>query len=198
MPNKFSNKAPDINYLTGIIAGLPDEEPPDGFTQTVMQQISPKQANIWQKFWRLLITPFTVISIRPLHTAGTIILIVGLLFAYKTIWISHIYYPLTANSKTANIKTVNFILDYPSATTVAIIGSFNHWQPEHYHMQKNPTDGTWQLSVKMQPGRHTYAFVVDDNKIIADPRALWEQDDGFGTRNSILTISNGYSDENQT
>lgn len=193
-----SNKNSDINYLTGMIAGLPDEEPPDNFTQAVMQQISPKQVSLWQKIWHLLMAPFAVIAIRPLHAFATIILIIGILFIYKTFLISQKDYPLTANSIISNAKMVNFILDYPSAKTVAVIGSFNHWQPEQYHMQKNPTDGTWQLAVKMQPGRHTYAFVVDDNKIIADPRALWEQDDGFGTRNSILTISNGYSDENHT
>lgn len=201
MKNKISNEDPCIDYLTGMIASLPDEEPPGDFMQAVMQQIIPKPISFRQRFWRFLIAPFTVIAIRPLHAAVTIVLLVGLLFVFKTFWISDNDYPYAASSKNANTKLVNFILDYPSAKKAAVIGSFNHWQPEHYHMHRNLSDGTWQIAVALQPGRHAYAFIIDNTKIIADPRALWEQDDGFGTRNSILTIDNEYdngsSDENR-
>jgi hypothetical protein len=53
------------------------------------------------------------------------------------------------------------------------------------------------LTMDLQPGRYAYVFMVDDSRIIVDPHALWEQDDEFGTRNSIVTIENGNSDENR-
>ncbi len=194
MKNIVLKEDTDINYLTGMIASLPDEEPPGDVMQAVMQRITPKPVSLRRRLWRLLMTPFTLVTIRPLYAAGTMLLVIGLLFVFKTVWMSGNSFQHTASLKNPNSRMVNFILDYPSAKKAAVIGSFNHWQPEQYQMHRNPADGTWQITVELQPGRHSYAFVIDNAKIIADPRSLWEQDDGFGTRNSILTIDNGYPD----
>ncbi len=197
MKDLFSKEAPDIRHLTGLIARLPDEPPPADFTQTVMGHITPKRVSFFRRLRIRLLCPLTAVAIRPLPAAAATAMLVGLLFAFKAFWISPAGYPSTETTGNPLAKTVNFILDWPSAEKVAVIGSFNHWQPEHYRMHRNQSDGTWQLTIDLQPGRHAYAFIVDDSQIISDPRALWEQDDGFGTRNSIITIENGNSDENR-
>lgn len=183
--------------LTALIARLPDESPPADFTQSVMQQIAPKTAGFRGRLWRRLLTPWVVIPIRPLPATAALVLLAGLVIATRSFWMPlHERRPIAEMVHTQT-KSVNFILDWPAAEKVAVMGSFNRWQPEQYPMHRNPSDGTWQLTIKLQPGRHAYAFVIDGSQVISDPHALWGQDDGFGARNSILTIENGNSDEDR-
>lgn len=188
---------PATRHLTALIASLPDESPPADFTQSVMQQIRPKTMGFWKRIqWRLL-TPWALISLRPLPTAVAAALLAGLVIATQPYWIASQRQAPVAKMTHPQTKAVNFMLDWPSAEKVAVMGSFNHWQPEQFPMRRNPSDGTWQLTIDLEPGRHAYAFVIDGTRVISDPHALWEQEDGFGTRNSIITLENGYSDENR-
>ena len=45
----------------------------------------------------------------------------------------------------------------------------------------------WSLSVKLQPGRYEYMFVVD-GRWVTDPNAIAHADDGFGNRNAVLLL----------
>jgi len=193
---EFSSKDSENRKLTGMIARMTDEAPPADFTQKVMQHIRPKRISAWQRLRIRLLTPLAIISVRPLPAVAAATALAGLIVAFNTLWFTHTG-SLPGKGTVAGAEPVNFVLDFPSARKVAVIGSFNHWQPENYQMHRDRNDGTWRLTIELQPGRHAYAFIVDDDRIIADPRALWEQDDGFGTRNSIITIQNGNSDENR-
>ena len=46
----------------------------------------------------------------------------------------------------------------------------------------------WIVSLSLEKGRYEYAFLVDGEKIVPDPSALIDQDDGFGNKNSVLVI----------
>jgi serine protease AprX len=73
------------------------------------------------------------------------------------------------------------------AGQVAVIGSFNGWNPQGYEMSsKSP--GLWQISIPMPPvGSYTYKFLVDDHWV-HDPENLIRVEDGYGGFSSILEV----------
>jgi hypothetical protein len=183
-------------WLRDQIARLPDEPPPMDFTMGIMDRISPKKPGFWRRL-RLRLPVRPAAMMRPIPAAAAVTVLIGIAIAVKIFWISPVVRLPDKIHAHIGTKSVSFVLDWPSAEKVAVLGSFNHWSPEHDTMHRNQSDGTWQLTIELEPGRYAYVFLVDDAKIIADPRALWEQDDEFGTRNSIVTIENGSSDENR-
>jgi hypothetical protein len=196
MKHRDSKEDRDYRWLTGQIARLPDVPPPMEFTERVMERISPKKPGFWRRFrLRLPIPQF--LAMHPLSAAAAATVLIGIGIAVNTLWISPALQSPDQLPSHAGAKSVSFELDWPGAEKVAVVGSFNHWAPEKNLMHRNQSDGTWQLTMELQPGRYAYVFLVDGTRIIADPRALWEQDDEFGTRNSIVTIENGNSDENR-
>lgn len=82
---------------------------------------------------------------------------------------------------------VDFSLEAPSARTVVVTGSFNHWGPGESLSDTNG-DGTWTARVRLPQGVHQYMFVVDDNEWVADPRAERLVDDGFGRTNAVVAV----------
>lgn len=197
MNPKNSDKNQIKRLLIDQIARLPDEAPPLNFTEAVMQRLQPKRVSFLKRLRIRLQTPLAVISLRPLTAGAVVFVLATLLFVYQTVWLQTASKTDHQNVVNDNCSIINFRIDLPSAEKVAVIGSFNHWQPEGYQLSRSLADGTWQLSVSIQAGQYTYAFLVDDCYVMADPSALWDLDDGFGNRNSILTINKGCSDENQ-
>lgn len=85
------------------------------------------------------------------------------------------------------INESTFILNGVIANKVGVAGSFNDWKAETTPMLK--TDNSrWSVTLTLQPGVHQYQFVIDDKLWIADPNATHSVTDGFGNRNSILTV----------
>jgi Glycogen recognition site of AMP-activated protein kinase len=196
MKDRDPIKDREYRWLTGRIARMPDTSPPVDFTAGVMDRISPKKPVFWRRLGLRLQIRLTAFA-RPVPAAAAMAVLIGIAIAAKIFWIAPAAQSPVTLPVTPDAKSVSFILDWPSAEKVAVLGSFNNWSPQHDLMHRNQSDGTWQLTIELRPGRYAYVFMVDDTKIIADPRALWEQDDEFGTRNSIITIENGNSDENR-
>jgi len=76
------------------------------------------------------------------------------------------------------------------AHTVAIAGDFNGWDPQENLLEDPEGDGIWTGTLKLEPGRYEYMFVLDGEKWFPDPNALRYVKDGFGNRNAILEINN--------
>ena len=76
------------------------------------------------------------------------------------------------------------------AHTVAIAGDFNNWNPQANILEDPEGDGIWTGTLKLEPGRYEYMFVLDGEKWFPDPNALRYVKDGFGNRNAILEINN--------
>jgi len=74
--------------------------------------------------------------------------------------------------------------------TVAIAGDFNGWNPQANILKDPEGDGIWTGTLKLEPGRYEYMFVLDGEKWFPDPNALRYVKDGFGNRNAILEINN--------
>lgn len=78
-----------------------------------------------------------------------------------------------------------FLLDAPNAEQVMLAGDFTDWQPAH--ALTRTAAGVWTVVVPLNPGVHSYAFVIDGERWVPDPGAP-AVDDGFGGLNSRLAV----------
>ena len=82
---------------------------------------------------------------------------------------------------------VRFEFTHPTATTVCLAGSFNHWQPEAKTLHSSGA-GNWWKETALAPGTYEYCLVVD-GRWMPDPRARESVPNPFGGRNSILHVA---------
>lgn len=82
--------------------------------------------------------------------------------------------------------TFSVTLDRP-ATQVYLAGTFNNWDKRATKMALGPDGKTYSTTVRLQPGKHQYKFVLDEDTWIVDPTGKCEPD-GNGNTNSVLLI----------
>lgn len=75
---------------------------------------------------------------------------------------------------------------YRPATSVALVGNFNAWDPLADIMQPL-ADGSFSFEIALNPGTYQYKFVLDGHEWVADPSGE-RQPDSYGGENSILRI----------
>lgn len=85
---------------------------------------------------------------------------------------------------------VQFVLEAPGAASVAVAGDFSAWEPS-FALDDADGDGVWTGRVPVEPGVHTYMFLIDGTQWRTDPRAERYRDDGFGNRNAVLAVAAG-------
>jgi 1,4-alpha-glucan branching enzyme len=85
------------------------------------------------------------------------------------------------------LVTVRFVLVAPDARQVTLAGTFNQWDPQATPLVRAGATGVWTATLTLPAGQHQYAFVVDGARWVPDPGAP-AVDDGFGRRNSVLTL----------
>jgi hypothetical protein len=95
--------------------------------------------------------------------------------------------PEPATSSGDAVVYVQFVLEAPSATSVAVAGDFSDWEPA-FALEDADGDGVWSARVPVRPGVHAYMFLVDETSWQTDPNAGRYQDDGFGNRNAVLAV----------
>ena len=188
----------DLHRIASVIEDITDMEPPDTLVGSVMAGIRPKKLTWWKKLKRQLQTPITITPMRIVQlSAGTVaLMLVAVVFLYQ----------IQDRNKTTSIinraalaeKIVLFTLDMPHASNVALIGTFNQWTPEGYRMYRDDQRGVWKLSIPLDSGRYEYAFLIDGKIVVPDPKGLLQRDDGFGNKNSILTIQKENGHETAT
>ena len=76
---------------------------------------------------------------------------------------------------------------HPKARTVQAAGDFNGWNPQATPLEP-ASNGAWTVTIALEPGRYEYQFVVDGDQWIADPFAVEQSEDGFGSRNAVLDV----------
>lgn len=82
---------------------------------------------------------------------------------------------------------VRFALVAPAAVRVSIVGDFNRWDATALPLRRSADGRTWEVEVKLQPGRYSYAFLID-GRLARDPTAPQDVGDDFGSANSIVTV----------
>ena len=74
-----------------------------------------------------------------------------------------------------------------SEKSVSVAGSFNGWNTGANPLKKTG-ENTWELSVALPPGSHTYKLVVDGQWRL-DPTNKQKAGDGTGNENSLVQVS---------
>ncbi len=75
-----------------------------------------------------------------------------------------------------------------AARSVALMGSFNRWNPKGHELVWQPELEQWTLKLHLAPGKYDYVFLVNGEKVAPDPAADLIQADDFGNRNSVIFI----------
>lgn len=82
-----------------------------------------------------------------------------------------------------------FVLERKGAKRVTVVGDFNGWgEGARVELQHEPGTSLWTTTVPLTPGRHLYAFVVDDSVWTPDPRAPRAKDADFGVAGSVVIV----------
>lgn len=82
---------------------------------------------------------------------------------------------------------VRFEFIAPKASSVAVAGSFNRWDPRKNLLSGPNRSGKWSVTLELPAGRYEYLFVVNGDTWLPDPGAPWV-DDGLGGRNSFVEV----------
>jgi Glycogen recognition site of AMP-activated protein kinase len=83
---------------------------------------------------------------------------------------------------------VEFVFRAPLAKRVSVVGDFTGWNPDSAVMARDAASGLWNVTLKLSPGRHVYAFLLDDSLWVRDPRAPAAADADFGRPGSVLLV----------
>lgn len=85
-------------------------------------------------------------------------------------------------------EMVQFVLVAPQASSVAVVGDFNDWDPRRTPLRAEAAGGVWSVNVSLRSGQHQYAFVVDGKEWRPDPAAPRAVTDDFGSPNSVIVV----------
>lgn len=77
------------------------------------------------------------------------------------------------------------------ARSVHVAGSFNSWSKDAWELSDPDGDGTFEGTFTAAGGKHTYKFVVDGSRWVADPDNPATEEDGHGGKNSIVDLGAG-------
>jgi hypothetical protein len=91
------------------------------------------------------------------------------------------------------VYVTRFVFVAPDAKQVALAGDFNDWDTSKTRLVKSEHAGVWTADVPLSPGRYSYAFVVDGERWVADPRAPKAVGDDFGRPSSTVTVREAQS-----
>ncbi len=83
--------------------------------------------------------------------------------------------------------SVTFVYYAPKAASVALVGTFNDWDPRKTPMVKG-RNGTWTVRLNLTSGRYEYLFLVDGRRYETDPNAVEVRPDGLGHENAVLRL----------
>ncbi|MDD2715571.1 MAG: isoamylase early set domain-containing protein [Candidatus Wallbacteria bacterium] len=75
-----------------------------------------------------------------------------------------------------------------SAKSVAVVGSFNQWNPTRNYLKSDSGNGDWETTLYLPPGEYIYFYVIDGKEWRIDANAAVTKDDGFGGKNSVVVI----------
>jgi hypothetical protein len=79
-----------------------------------------------------------------------------------------------------------FVIYQSGISQIEIAGSFTNWQ--RIPLQPAGSTGYWEITLEIPPGEHAFSYILDGDKILADPTITAQEKDDFGTVNSILVV----------
>lgn len=177
----------ELERLMLGVADLPRPAVTHEFVARVMERTADKPS-AWQRAIDALWTPHSFRWNLAGATAFAALLVAGALAGR---WLMVVPASTPAPVATApagpSPVLVRLVVLQPDAMSVALAGDFNGWDPMGTPLEQT-SSGAWTVTIPLQPGRYEYMFVVDGKQWIADPFAVEQSDDGFGSRNAVLDV----------
>ena len=87
--------------------------------------------------------------------------------------------------KQSSKKRAYFSLEAPEAKAVALLGTFNDWDPNARVLKRN-RKGIWKTWMMLAPGTYEYRFLVDGRWQNASDAE--EVPNPFGTHNNVQAV----------
>jgi hypothetical protein len=87
------------------------------------------------------------------------------------------------------LRIVQFMLTAPAASRVALAGDFNGWDIRATPLERDRRDGRWAVALALAPGRHNYAYVVDDTQWVRDPAAAPAEPNELTPPRSVVIVN---------
>ena len=83
---------------------------------------------------------------------------------------------------------VRFVYMSTGASSVAVAGDFNDWEPQPMRPRTVSGHRVWSTTLRLSQGEHQYMFVIDGERWVTDPLAPVQRQDGFGHKNAVITL----------
>lgn len=158
---------------------------PEGMSRSVMARILQEKEvakpSIWEKIKHMVSIPR--FSLRWMGAAA--VSFVTLVFLVNFLWLTPEMIPNGLTEVQFSLRAGNDPLK-----SVAVVGDFNDWDPEKHLLEDDNGDGIWTATLKLEPGRYEYMFILDGQKWVPDPEAYRYVRDGFGNKNAVIEIAN--------
>ena len=87
------------------------------------------------------------------------------------------------------LRIVQFMLTAPAASRGMLAGDSTGWDPRSTPMARDSRDGRWAVTLALAPGRHRYAYVVDDTQWVRDPVGTPAEPNELTPPRSVLIIN---------
>src|SRR5262245_50065584 len=183
-------RAMDLERLVLEVRRLPRPAVPEPFVSGVLARIGPAHS-MWSRLLETLWTPRAL----EWNLAGAALAACLLSFAVGGAVAGALSWQKAFAPTPGNVSTVaasapvlvKLVVLRPGARTVEAAGDFNGWNPERTPLEQ-VSNGAWMTTIPLEPGRYEYMFVVDRQQWIADPFALEQSEDGFGSHNAVLEV----------
>ncbi|MFZ2331393.1 MAG: zf-HC2 domain-containing protein [Atribacterota bacterium] len=161
-----------------------DVQLPSDFTAQVMQKITEEIPASTENWWGKVLHLFTLprVSLKWVAALGTTLTVLFLGYS--------IYFSPVTQYCPNNLSEITFSMraDADQVKSIAVVGDFNDWDPTRNLLTDENNDGIWTVTLKLEPGRYEYMFILDGQKWIPDPSAYRFVSDGFGNKNAVLEI----------
>ncbi len=180
----------EFTGLTNAVRLLKESErreAPFSFTAEVMKKLPRRSPSVLSRFREFLF------GSRVLRWNMASALATALVVLVMVVTVSRTHREQTgtivssSSGQEETAVSVRLTFQSPQAQRVAVAGDFNKWKTDVHEMKKS--DGIWSIDLQLKPGIYSYSFVVDGKSWVPDPGAESYEDDGYGSRNSILRIN---------
>ncbi len=174
-----------LKQVVSALNSISPQPAPTDFNQNLMAKISRKEIQI-QSSWMDRIKKQVSIPQLSFRLAGAAAIVAAVMFfAFTFVFNTPDISPICSAEVQFSLR-----IGDTKTHTVAIAGDFNGWNPQANILEDPEGDGIWTGTLKLEPGRYEYMFVLDGEKWFPDPNALRYVKDGFGNKNAILEINN--------
>jgi hypothetical protein len=154
-------------------------------TQSIMSQIQNKQVTIQPSWWERLKHVLSIPRFSLKWIGAVAVSVIAMVLFVNFIWLSPENYP-------NGLTEVQFSLRAGAEplSSVAVVGDFNDWNPNKHLLNDENEDGIWTATLRLEPGRYEYMFILDGQEWVPDPEAYRYVRDGFGNKNAVIEINN--------